>query len=51
MKGERKYGITAAALMEVWLFVAIYSFFEERNKEGYVLSFGANERTKENIHP
>jgi hypothetical protein len=31
--------------------VVIYSFFEERNKEGYVLSFGANERTKENIHP
>ena len=28
-----------------------YSFFEERNKEGSVLSFGANERTKENIHP
>jgi len=35
----------------LWLFVVLYSFFEERNKEGYVLSFGANERTKENIHP
>lgn len=32
MKGERKYGITVAALMEVWLFVALYLLFEKKQK-------------------
>ena len=27
------------------------SFFFWKEAKGYVLSFGANERTKENIHP
>ena len=43
--------ITAVVRKGAMAVCGLYSFFEERNKEGFVLSFGANERTKENIHP
>ena len=40
--------ITAVVLKGSWLFVVIYSFFEERNKEGFVLLLFKKKRTEEN---